>query len=167
MKFQILLLLFTWIVMVFSDQDLSGQNVNCIVNEECSDNANSCGMAGVPNNWTIDKINGLCKVKDCTQLQNSNVSISNSACKSCNTDQGNQQQNNGNIFSNSAGSNCVNINCAQLAFDGKMNDKSCETCVGLGSKVNYDKSTCILPNSILNSKIIQVTASFLAYLLYI
>ncbi|KAL4501702.1 hypothetical protein ABPG72_018753 [Tetrahymena utriculariae] len=164
MKSKVLLAFFACIVISFS-QDVTSIGVQCSINNLCTDDGNSCGIAGVAQNWVLDN-NGFCKVQDCTKLQISNPTISNYACTSCNDEQG-DQQNNGNIFSNLAGTDCVNINCAKLAFEGKMDDNSCGICVGQGSKVNYDKSTCILPNSVLSSSIIQVTAAFLAYLFII
>ncbi|KAL4449736.1 hypothetical protein ABPG74_008109 [Tetrahymena malaccensis] len=163
MKSKVILALFALVFMAFSQTNQSGQSVECAVNQNCTDDGQSCGMAGVANNWESDG-NNQCKVIDCTQLQNQQAAISNYACKSCNGNQGNSQQNSPAIFSNSAGNNCVSVDCSQKATQGRMNDNLCEICVGQGSKVNYDKSTCIPPNSVLSASIVHGIATFLAFL---
>ncbi|EAS06309.1 cell surface immobilization antigen (macronuclear) [Tetrahymena thermophila SB210] len=125
----------------------------------CDESSKGCGMAGSSNNWLYDKDNAKCIVVDCNQLTNSGAIVSSFACASCFTSgTSSAGMNAGNIYANTNGDACVSIDCVNLALQQQMTTANCIICVGKGSTVNSDNSTCTNSTS---SSLIVIASSLL------
>ncbi|KAL4449734.1 hypothetical protein ABPG74_008107 [Tetrahymena malaccensis] len=114
--------------------DAGTTSVSCFLDSVCTDV--SCGRAGGSNNWKSTGTDGNCLVADCSQLT-LGKQVADRACASCYTN-----QTPATIYANNAGTYCVTSNCLQLTFNRKMTTSDCQICVGEGSQVNPDNSTC-------------------------
>ncbi|EAS06311.2 cell surface immobilization antigen (macronuclear) [Tetrahymena thermophila SB210] len=134
MKLNFIAILFLAQSIFFVLADANATSVSCFTDNACNDV--SCGRAGTKDNWKSTGTDAKCVVADCSNLNQGNQ-VSNNACASCYTN-----SNPPNIYSNNAGTACVTSNCLYLTFNRKMTTQDCVICVGIGSEVNPDNSTC-------------------------
>ncbi|KAL4501703.1 hypothetical protein ABPG72_018754 [Tetrahymena utriculariae] len=114
--------------------DAGQTSVSCFTEKVCTDV--SCGRSGTKDNWKSTGTDSKCVVADCTHL-NEGTQVTDNACASCYTN-----QTPATIYANNAGTSCVTSNCLYLTFNRKMTTQDCQICVGQGSEVNPDNSTC-------------------------